>query len=139
MEKEEIELVKIYWDEYKLRHEHYWKSFFRFGFAIVFLLALPFVYPVKTGSLGNFIIAIPILAVTLSLFSAWLLRSEYDRLRKTDDNLRVLIPKEYRRAATTPKGLAKLFEVRIGVVVSVLFGVVFVAISGTQLYLLINR
>ncbi|KJZ08922.1 hypothetical protein TW85_23095 [Marinomonas sp. S3726] len=84
MEIEEIEMVKIYWEEFKYRHDHYWKSFFKFSFAILFLLILPYAYKEKLDSLGDLKILVPILSCVLSIVSAWLLAAEYERIRVTN-------------------------------------------------------
>lgn len=76
------EMIEISWEEFKYRHEHFWKSFYKLGFIIIFLIALPH-YELK-GLLSNFtntLFILPFTAAFLSILSLWLLIQEQKRLK----------------------------------------------------------
>ena len=141
MNLDEIEMVKIYWEEFKYRHDHYWKSFFKFSFAILFLLVLPFMYPEKISKFGKLQLIIPILSMILSLASAWLLASEYERIKVANQKFQELkkTPFDSIIFSTQNIGFKKILNFKIGTVVSILFAVVFFLLSTLELYLLFGK
>lgn len=137
MKIEEIEMVKIYWEEFKYRHDHYWKSFFKFSFAILFLLILPYAYKEKLDSLGELKILIPILSCILSIVSAWLLAAEYERIIVTNLKYQELKKPPYNAITFENEGFKKLLNIKIGVVVFFLFGICFLGLSLLEFYLML--
>ena len=139
MDPDRIEMIKLYWEEFKYRHERYWKSFFRFSFAILFLLALPYVYSDKLDELGRLSILVPVLSAILSLFSAWLLAAEYERIRLTKEKFQELKEGKFGAKELEKSGIRKILSWRIGIVVTVLFVVVFFLLSLLELGLMLSR
>jgi hypothetical protein len=132
-------MVRIYWEEFKYRHDHYWKSFFKFSFAILFLLILPYAYKEKLDALENIKILIPILSLVLSLVSAWLLAAEYERIRVTYLKFQELKKTPYEAIKFENTGIKKILNLKVGVVVFFLFGICFVGLSLLELYLMVGQ
>lgn len=71
--EEKLEFAKQLWDEWKYRHENYWKLLYRYLLAIAVLVTIPFVKPeifnplVKGWSKGIYI-SLPIIIFTVLCF-----------------------------------------------------------------------
>jgi hypothetical protein len=95
--KDNLELLKLQFEEFKYRHELFWQLFFRFSLAILFLLALPYAYPTQVAGFKNFIIFLPIAAAIVTIFSYWLLMAEYQRLAAVRRQFKDLRPKGFKQ------------------------------------------
>ena len=133
MNTAQIEMTKIYWEEYKYRHEHYWKSFFKFSFAALFLNILPFAYPEKMVALKRFLIVFPLVSLGLSIFSTWLLAAEYERMRVIYKKFDEIKTKEFKYIRFNLSGCKRILKLRIGTVVTILFLLGFSLMSITEI------
>jgi hypothetical protein len=69
MSPEDLEVTDLLWDEYKYRHEHCWKVVFQITAALVVLSVIPYTEKEVVLVLGRGIIAMPLLALALIVFS----------------------------------------------------------------------
>ncbi|TVO70025.1 hypothetical protein [Sedimenticola selenatireducens] len=82
----DAEVMKVLWDEFKYRHEHYWRSFYKIGFLLLFLLSIPYITP-KDFILPPewFFNLMPIYSLALSIIATWLLWQEHKRVDAAHD------------------------------------------------------
>jgi hypothetical protein len=76
---EEKQAADLLWNEWKYRHDLFWKMLFRWGASVLTLWAIPFLRPVVFKPLPRLALLFPLMAFVLSLFSAWLLAAEQRR------------------------------------------------------------
>ncbi len=138
MKAEEIEMIKLYWEEFKYRHETYWKLFFKFCYAIIFLLAIPYVYPEKIRTFAKWKILFPIMGSFLSILAAWILAAEYIRISCVYEKYTGLKPQNFKPTDFTLYRFGKVLKYRIGNVVTVIFLVGFFLLSITELVFIIQ-
>jgi hypothetical protein len=132
--KDHLELLKLQFEEFKYRHELFWKLFFSFSLAILFLLALPYAYPDKVGKLRDLITFLPIAALVITLLCYWLLRAEYQRLAAVRRQLDELKPKGYKQATLAAGSIfEKLLNLSVGKAVANIFLVGFLTLSVIEL------
>ena len=123
-----IEILKIYYDEFKYRHQHYWMIFFRSSAAILLLILSPFIYGEKVKSIGNLILFLPVFAIILSIVSYFLLDAEYRRLNAVNETMKSLrnrIGKEVEMENVKPSSITK----SVGEYVNFLFFISFLILS----------
>ena len=126
----DIELLKLKFEEFKYRHELFWKLFFSFSLAILFLLALPYAYPDKVAEFKRLIIFLPLAAAIVTVFCYWLLSAEYQRLASVRRQLTDLTPESYKPyPLATHTKFAKLLNRPVGQVVVNVFFVGFLTLA----------
>ena len=119
---EKLELLKLQYEEFKYRHELFWKLFFRFSLAILFLLGLPYAYPDKVKDFKSLIVFLPFAAIITTLFCYWLLSAEYQRLAAVSKLLNDLKPDGYKPYHLDPNiRFAKLLNRPVGQTVADVF------------------
>jgi hypothetical protein len=92
---------QLLWDEYKHRHNLVWRIVFQVTLAVVFLSIVPYLAPDPVrDALGQWLLAAPVLALVLVLFSLPVMSNELRLLR--------LITKAHRREQQT------LFKIKHG-------------------------
>ena len=132
------ELVNMLWDEWKYRNTLYWQMFYRFGFIVLFVSFIPYVYPNIVSKLGNLVVVFPISGAVLSIFASWLLDGEAARFsyvgKKLDEYRGVYKPDRF----PTEGILWKIRAAKIGHGISIMFGVVLVVVSVFSAYALIQ-
>ncbi len=139
MKENEKELINMLWDEWKYRNTLYWQMLYRFGFMILFVSFVPYVYPKVVSHLDKLVIVFPITGMVLSLFSAWILDSEAARfsyVAKTLNKYRGEYVPERFPNSKNPFWILR--KVKIGYGISILFGIVFVLLSILSLVSLLN-
>ena len=133
-----LEWAKMLWDEWKYRHDRFWRSLFRFASAVIIVSIVPYVKPELIEKLGNVIVVFPVLAILISLGACWLLAAEYQRLRmvgKRYDDLRGnYVPPRM----PSKKWWQKVLKWSIGWVVALSFGIAFVALSIVNIFVLLR-
>jgi hypothetical protein len=80
-----VEEANLLWDEYKYRHELCWRLIIQITTAVVAILIIPYIRPNITDLVGLWILALPLLAVILVVFSISRLKRELgilDKIRK---------------------------------------------------------
>ncbi|HEY6006232.1 MAG TPA: hypothetical protein VIV57_25355 [Anaeromyxobacter sp.] len=128
-----VEMIKLYWDEMKYRHDNYWKLFTRFSYALIFLLAIPHVYPEKIRSVGRYVVLFPIVGIVLSMVAGFVLAAEYRRISAAGEKMNELKPERYK-----PKEFGGALRLKIGWVVTATFVIFFAFLSILNLTLLLN-
>src|SRR5438105_1214590 len=76
---EEKQAIQLLWDEWKYRHDLFWKSLFRWAGAVLALWAIPFLKPDIFKPWPIVALAFPAMAFLLSICSAWILGAEHRR------------------------------------------------------------
>jgi len=130
------EMIKLRWDEFKYRHTHYWGLFFRFSFAVLFLLAIPYIYPDEIKQLSAYIMLFPLAGILVCLIAAWLLAAEYERLRQVSRKLDDLTPKEFLPDRFELSGIRKILKINVGIFVNLVFLVGFMLLSVLELFVI---
>jgi len=119
--------LEIYWKEFKYRHSHYWKLFFRFSLVIVVLLLVPFIKSFNRTQLNiplELLKYIPLLIVPLlSFFFSLLLFAEDNRLRIVHEDFKLLKRQHINKIPE------KEFMKGIGKWVSMMFFLVFISLA----------
>jgi hypothetical protein len=118
----------LLWDEWKYRHDLFWRSLYRYAGSVITLWIIPFLKPEVFKPFPAATLLFPVLALFLSVFSAWLLGAEQRRFAMVNakyDELR----QEFLPPRMPKEGLVdKLFAARVGAYV-VLFYVLSLAIG----------
>jgi hypothetical protein len=78
-EKKYDEWAGLLWEEYKYRHDLYWKSIYLWGGAATAIFIAPFLKP-ELEILRSAIFIFPVVGLAISLIGAWHLASESERL-----------------------------------------------------------
>jgi hypothetical protein len=81
-ESMELAEARFLWDEYRYRHEHCWNLVFKITAAVVGILIIPYIRPDITRSVGRLILALPLTAIGLVVFSFFRLNRELDVLAR---------------------------------------------------------
>lgn len=126
---EQKQAIQLLWEEWKYRHDLFWKLLFRWAGAVIVLWVIPFLKPEIFKFRAWVALIFPAAAFILSLFSAWILGAEQGRfsmVNKKYDELRVefLPPRMPRKTR-----LDRLFARRIGAGIVLLYGFGFAALS----------
>lgn len=116
-----VEMIKLYFEESKYRHEHFWSLFFKFSNSILFLIAVPYVRPQEFTLLVDYDLVFPVLGGFLSVIAAWILAAEYERIRVTDQKYNELKPEPYKQIGMKLTGIRKVLKHRVGTVVTFTF------------------
>jgi hypothetical protein len=88
------EWAGLLWEEYKYRHDLYWKSLYLWGGAATAIFIAPFLKP-ELGILGPAIFIFPVLGLAISLIGAWHLASESERHNVVSKKYNQVRGKEY--------------------------------------------
>jgi hypothetical protein len=121
-----LELAKIHLDEFRYRHELFWKLFYLFSFAILILVAIPFLYLDKVDPGSTTLVKVqarilffPLSAMIVATISWCILRAEYERLHAAmhvyESALRRMLAEA--QLPTRDNMIDRKFNFRIGVVV----------------------
>ena len=95
MQENYLELLKIYYDEWKYRHEHFWKTLIRFFVVIFFTSTLPITIHIFNGAIiPNIPLSLfPVTGIFLTIFYLWYGLSESLRLTATNKTIKLMIGK----------------------------------------------
>lgn len=138
MDQDKNDVLNMLWDEWKYRNQSYWRSFYRFGFMILFVMFIPYVYPEIVKKLGELIIVFPIAGGILSVFTAWLLDAESARFKNVMNKIRELQGENGPEEFLDDTFVEKIRKFRMGTVISVMFGVVLVVLSIASAFVLLK-
>jgi hypothetical protein len=133
-----IEMIKIYFEESKYRHDHFWSLFFKFSNSILFLIAVPYVRPQEFTVLANYDFVFPLLGGFLSIVAAWILAAEYERIRVTDQKYNELKTLPYKQISMNLTGFKRILKYRVGTIVTITFLFGFLAASIFDFIILMN-
>lgn len=125
----------LYWEEWKYRHDIYWKSVNLWGGAIIFLLVAPFTEFANVENLGKYILVFPVAGFFMSFISGWQLSAEIARLQNVTKSLREILPVH----TITPKTLRdRIIFYSIGKFITRLFFFGFSTLSVIDGLILLN-
>ena len=82
MNTEGLAKANLLWDEYKYRHQHCWKVVFQITIALVVISVIPYTQKEVVRVLQRGIMALPVLALGLVLFSIVIMWRELALLSK---------------------------------------------------------
>jgi hypothetical protein len=134
------EILNFLWAEIKIRQDHYWSSFNKFGLMIITVMVIPFIRPEIADMLGRWIVVFPIISLFLAIICTWYLAAEYQRLR--------MVRKKYEEMLFThceiprmPRSSIwqRLIAARIGTRTSVIWGVSFFLASICTIIILVTH
>lgn len=109
-------------EEWKYRHDVYWKFYVRWGTAILFLLSVPWIAPPPfLDDIGDYIIVIPMTAAILVGLSTWHIYEEYTRTKTVYAVLRRLRSPEYETTYTRRRKPGKVPTIAAVAVVAYAF------------------
>lgn len=107
-----VEMIKIYHDEFKYRHTHYWNLFFKMVYSIIFLFGTYFIgydYVIKSGIDEKVFLYILIISVSLlTVMSVVILVNEYVRMQCISVRYKELLDDKYKQKDYTELELNKL-------------------------------
>lgn len=91
-----IEIVKIYFDEWKYRHESFWKRLLFFIIITFFATSMPITYSIfENLMLPNIpMVFFPFCGIILALLSYWISIAEYYRLAAVSGTIDSIIKKQ---------------------------------------------
>ena len=137
MKQDDVEMLKLYFEEFKYRHSHYWGMVFKFAFAILFLLGIPYIYPEEIEDINKIIF--PVAAIIFCLSATWLLAAEYERLRATTEKYNQLKPKAYKPVVFGAYGLKRMLAWKVGNIVTLLFLLSFLILAILELIFITSK
>jgi len=132
------EAIKILWDDYRLRQEHYWKMLSQSSLAIITLWVIPYLKPEVLSMIGPFVYFFPFVAFILTLVVTWLLGAEYQRLAVIREEYDNLLEKRFGIKFVWPKTFRsqRIFGWRIGRTTTYIFLFGFTLISLLDLFVI---
>lgn len=147
MNELELELLKLYWDEWKFRQEGLWKRIIQFMIIIFFTSTLPITISGFSISLPNVSLFIfPLVGLLLTLFFLWFCLSESTRINSIDSLIKQIL-KDYfqeKYIKTTLKSpfncqkeAERIFQWRMAIWVPISLSVMQLIIAVLMIYLVI--
>ena len=119
------EMIKYLLDEFKYRHELFWKIVFRFSYAILILYALPFLKLETEISIDRLALGFPVVGFSLSIGGIILLILEYRILS--------FVEKKYNECKESIKGgflnIHAFNHKYIGYLIIIVWGIFFCALG----------
>lgn len=110
--KYRIEIIKIYHDEFKYRHKHYWNLFFKMVYYIIFLFVTYFIgydYVIDRGIDERMFLYILIISVSLlTVMSLIILVNEYVRIQCINAKFKELLDDNFKQKDYNDLKLDKL-------------------------------
>ncbi len=129
----DLEMYRVFYEEFRDRHALFWKLVFRFSTVIIFLDILPFVY-VQNSAVVRVQWLLPCAGLVLSIPAFLLLRAEYARLRWAGEYLGTVRKKlGFMHPYPTSKSI---LDVKIGPFTYWTMLILSIFLSGLALYLL---
>lgn len=134
------EAATLLWEEWKYRHELFWKSLYLWGFASVTVSIFPWINPDVITKLGKNVLIFPIMAGFIALFAAWHLGSEYSRILKVTNKYRIVLGKfAPEPVAKNPWYVRWFFKWSIGKIVPLTFFCFAIVISSLNIIFLLKQ
>lgn len=131
-----VELIKLLWEELRYRHDLFWRLYFRSVLASLTLIAVPLLYVDQLSKAlpgTGLLVLFPISAIIVALIATWMLFAELRVLRGVLRAYRSLL------TAAFPPELVDTYTVgtrNAGTIMNAAFCGASLAISGLEMYLL---
>lgn len=151
-----IELLKIYYDEFKFRQETVWKRRIQFFVIIFFISTFPtaskVISPDKDYLPDINYILFPVIGIILTLFFAWYSLAEAVRIKSVDSIIKKIIDDHYFcYSKNHPDNELKslfcdndqqkahpIFVVRMTTVITIIFALIELCVSILMLWIILN-
>lgn len=144
-----IELLKLYWDEWKFRQEGLWKRIIQFMVIIFFTSTLPITINIFSASLPNVSLLIfPAVGILLILFFLWFCLSESIRINSIDAKIKQILqdsyPEKYVKTTLVSltkrkKGVLPIFRWRMAIWVPVSLSVMQFIVAISMIYFVLTN
>lgn len=144
-----IELLKLYWDEWKFRQEALWKRIIQFFCVIFFVSTLPITINMFSISLPDVpLLVFPIVGILLAVFFWWFCLSESIRINSIDAKIKKIIqdsfPAEYSKTTLVPfskqsKGVAPVFYWRMAIWVPISLSIMQIIVAISMIYFVVTN
>jgi hypothetical protein len=125
---DEKQAIDLLWDEWKYRHDLFWKLFFRCAGSVITLWAIPFVKPDIFKPFPLTALILPLLALLLSILSALLLGGEIRRFQMVNEKYNSL-RQSYLPHRIPKTGVNRVLALPIGIALVWFYGVAFTLTS----------
>lgn len=146
MQNDYLELLKLYWDEWKFRQENLWKRMIQFMIIIFFTSTLPITISAFSISLPNVsLLLFPIVGLLLIVFFLWFCLSETVRIGAIDSKVKQILkdifPEEYVKTSlkslTNPqKQPLPIFRWRMTIWVPISLSFMQLLVAASMIYLI---
>lgn len=149
MQSDNIELLKLYWDEWKFRQEGLWKRIIQFMIIIFFTSTLPITISNFSISLPKIsLFTFPIVGILLTLFFLLFCLSESVRIKAIDTLIKQILsnsfPEDYVKKSlkslfNDEKEAHWIFRSRMSIWVPISLSVMQLIIAFSMIYLVIEK
>jgi hypothetical protein len=68
---DEEQAIQLLWEEWKYRHDLFWRLLFRWAGAVITLWIIPFIKPEVFKPFPRTALLFPVVALFVTVFSAW--------------------------------------------------------------------
>jgi hypothetical protein len=130
---EEKQAIQLFWEEWKYRHDLFWRLLFRWAGAVITLWIIPFVKPEVFKPFPRTALLFPVVALFVTIFSAWVLWSEQIRFDAINKKF-----KEMRQPYSPPTISGTLGARSVGKSLVLLYAISFVGLTGVVFVLLLR-
>ncbi len=140
MSKEDtINVLNIYFDEWKYRHENFWKRLTQFTVIIFFISTLPITFRLFNNlKLPNIsLLFFPICGFVLSIVCLIFCLAENSRLVATDKTIKRIVKDKL--GACYEKEQVSFFRWRIGTWVPLVITILQIGLSALVIYLILTK
>lgn len=142
-----LELVKMYYDEWKYRHENFWKRLIQFAIITFFTTSMPITYHIFDGLVLPRIsqLLFPICGIILAFIGSILCLSEYKRLEAVGNTIKRIIEDDFgeeyaKEELTAQEWLKKIINTKIGIWIPCILMVMQLALACLIIWMIIvNR
>lgn len=141
-----LEIVKMYFDEWKYRHENFWKRLTQFAIITFFTSSMPITYRIFQSIVLPRIsmLFFPVCGIILALVSWLFCLSEYKRLEAVNNRMNSIIKTKlgegYAKQELTDKKLReRIFNARIGIWLPGTIMVMQMALAGLIIWIILTN
>jgi len=134
-----IELIKIFWEELKYRHDLFWRLLFRSVLAVLTLIATPLLYLEQLSKSihdTKILILFPILAMIVGCITTWIFINELKVVRGVLRTYRALLVSELDQEISKIYNITTTYS---GTTISIFFCSASVAVSSLEMLLILIR
>ena len=147
----DIELLKIYYEEWRFRQENLWKRMISFFIVIFFISTLPVTSPVVARMFENLIgsesfsipenvqLFFPICGMVLSIFFLWYCVAEAKRIEAVDKLTKKIIKKNFPTEYRKRKFPCKTYQIRMSIWIPFVLTVFEIVAAITMIILIIHE
>jgi hypothetical protein len=133
---EEQQAIQLLWDEWKYRHDLFWRSLFRWAGVVVTLWVIPFVKPEVFKPWPKIALFFPAMAFILSLFSAWILGGEQRRFEMVNKRYNDLRERFLPPRVPQDTLIDRLVALPLGIIIVWVYAIALALLSALVLILL---